>query len=479
MSDVLRRPSGQLRARTALSVTTLLLALAGCTTPPMAPPTVETPAGNASVVISPRWWTAFQDPKLDALVDEALAANLDLALAATRVDEARAQLGVARAYLFPGLDLVTGAGRSRLSQVSGGEPFTGNPVSNTFNLGLNAAYEVDLWGKVRSNFKAADQSLQATEFDRDVIRIAVAAEVARSYFSLVSADAELAVLIDTLATRDESVQLQRDRYDAGLSSEFDLRSAEAERASVVADIATATRIQKTVEAALATLLGRNPREVYTPVVERSEVARAAATVPPIPEGLPSDLLAQRPDVRRQEARLAASDYKVSEARARFFPSIVLTGTYGSESSSLGNLFTGPAAVWSFAAGLTQPIFAAGLIKSQFEEAEARRDQATVVYRQTVQVAFREAHDAFVAYGSARAAFVAQTERRDRLAQALELAQLRYKAGYSPYLEVLDSQRSLLRAETDRIIAARNLRTAIVDINKSLGGGWQTEAVAIR
>lgn len=457
-----------------VSVAALSL-LSACTTTPPPPPALDVPQGSAANVVSPNWWTAFNDPRLDQLINEALTANLDLRAATARVDEARALLGMSRSYLFPSLDLNATAGRQRLSQV-GAEPLTGiNPVSNLYGVGLSASYEIDLWGRIRSGVNASSENLQASEFDRDAIRISIAAEVARSYFSLVSADAELAVLRDTLVTRDESVQLQRDRYDAGLNSEFDLRSAEAERAAVIADIGTATRVQKTIEAALATLLGRSPRAVYLPSIDRSPVAQAAATVPPIPEGLPSDLLAQRPDIRRSEAQLAAADYRISEARAQFFPSLVLTGTYGSQSNALGNLFSGPAAVWSYAAGLVQPIFAAGFIYYQVQATEARRDQVAIGYQQTVQTAFREVHDAFVAYGTARDVFAAQTERRDRLAQALEFAQLRYKAGYSPYLEVLDSQRSLLRAETDRIIAARNLRSAIIDINKSLGGGWNLVA----
>jgi outer membrane protein, multidrug efflux system len=360
----------------------------------------------------------------------------------------------------------------------GAQPLFGiDPVSNTYSAGLRASWEVDLWGRIRSGANASAQTLAATEFDREAIRIAVAAETARSYFSLVSADAELAVLRDTLVTREESVRLQRHRYEAGVSGEFELHSAEAERASVAADVATALRIQTTIESALAALLGRSPREIYVPAVDRSEVARAAAVVPEVPAGLPSNLLAQRPDIRRSEALLAASDYRVSEARSYYFPSLVLTGSYGSESAQLGNLFSGPAAVWSIAAAVTQPIFQAGRIGAQVDAAEARREQALVAYRQTVQTAFREAHDAFVLHRTAREAFIAQTERRDQLTQALELAQLRYKSGYSPYIEVLDAQRTLLRAETDRIIAARNLRAAVVDINKSLGGGWQSEQLA--
>jgi multidrug efflux system outer membrane protein len=470
-------PELSVRRAGRIAVAALVLALAGCTSTPTAPDPGSLPAGESANRVASEWWREFRDPKLDALVAEALAANLDLRLATARVDEARALLTAARSALYPAVDATAAASRQRLSQV-GPQPLFGiDPISNNYGAGLRASWEIDLWGRIRSGANASAQTLAATEFDREAIRISVAAETARSYFSLVAADAELAVLRETLVTREESVQLQKDRYDAGVSGEFELRSAEAERASVVANVATAQQIQKTIEAALAALLGRSARDIYAPEVDRSEASRAAAVVPEIPAGLPSDLLAQRPDIRRSESLLAASDYRVSEARSYYFPSLVLTGTYGSESAQLGNLFSGPAAVWSVAAALTQPIFQAGLIGAQVDAAEARREQALVAYQQTVRTAFREAHDAFVAHRTARDAFVAQTERRDRLAQALELAELRYKAGYSPYIEVLDAQRTLLRAETDRIIAARNLRSAVIDINKSLGGGWQFDRIA--
>jgi multidrug efflux system outer membrane protein len=456
------------------------IVLAACaTTPPSPPPAQDVPPGDAANVVAPDWWKAFGDPQLDALVDEALANNLDLKLAIARIEEARGLYAYARSGLFPSLDLQVGASRAKISGVGSTPLPAGTPlVSNSYSIGLSAAYEVDLFGRVRSNVAAAEQDLLASQFARDTVQIAVASETARNYYALRAADAQLSVLRETLATREQTVTLQRDRNQAGVIGELDLRQAEAERASVAADIATTERAQQTFEAALAVLVGRSPRAIFaTDIARRETTSRTIEPPPEVPAGLPSNLLEQRPDIHAAETRLAAADYRISEARAQYFPSIILTGAYGGASAALGDLFIGPARVWSLAAALTQPIFRAGQITAQVDIAKARREQALVGYQQSVQTAFREAHDAFVGQRTSRDAFDAQSERRDRIAHALELAQLRYEAGYSPFLEVLDAQRNLLAAERARIDAARDLRISIVDVYRSLGGGWRPDAMA--
>jgi multidrug efflux system outer membrane protein len=285
------------------------------------------------------------------------------------------------------------------------------------------------------------------------------------------------LLRDTLKLRDESVSLQRERFEAGVAGQLDLRQAEAERAAVVANIATAQRAAGLLEAALAVLAGRTPREVFAPAVERGDSARRLLAVPEIPEGLPSGLLERRPDVRRIEAELAAASLRIDAARADYFPSLSLTGFLGSESAALRNLFSGPAFAWSIGAGLLQPLIGLKAIEANVEAQQARREEALVVYRQTVQLAFRETHDALVVNRTAREALAAQAQRREQLAQALELADLRYRSGYSGYLEVLDAQRQLLQAQTLEIDAARDARNALVDLARALGGGWSPESFA--
>ncbi|HEX8012711.1 MAG TPA: efflux transporter outer membrane subunit [Casimicrobiaceae bacterium] len=461
--------------RKTLLAVALLAAVAGCTTTPTAPPQLDLPAGTAANPALERWWLAFNDPKLDRLVDEALAKNLDLRAAISRIDSARAQVKLAQADLYPTVNLGVDATRSRQSQVGAVPLFGVPPVSNDYRVGVNAAYEVDLWGKFRTATRAAQDDLLASQYARETVRSVVGAEVAQTYFQLLAADAQLKLLEDTLKTRTETVALQRDRYQGGVIGEYDLATAEAERAAVAADVAATRRAIAQYESALAVLLGRSPREVFEAKVARdAEMARLLG-VPNLPEGLPSNLLERRPDIRSAEAQLAGANRRIDVARADYFPSLTLTGAYGSESAALRNLFTGPAAIWSIGAALAQPLLGLKAIESNVEAKTARRDQTVIAYEQTVQTAFKETHDALVANQTTRDALAAQTERVTRLQRALELAELRYRSGYSPYLEVLDAQRQLLQAQTQQIMAARDVRIAAVDLAKAMGGGWDYQA----
>ena len=269
--------------------------------------------------------------------------------------------------------------------------------------------------------------------------------------------------------------MQRDRYQGGVIGEYDLAQSEAERSAVVADVATTRRAIAQYESALAVLLGRTPREVFEPKLERDSEMLRLLGVPTLPEGLPSNLLARRPDIRTAEAQLAGANRRIDVARADYFPSLSLTGSYGSESAALKNLFTGPAAIWSIGAALVQPLIGLKAIEANVEAKTAQRDQTVISYQQTVQVAFKETHDALSANQTTREALAAQTERVNRLQRAVELADLRYRSGYSPYLEVLDAQRQLLQAQTLQINAARDVRLAVVDLAKAMGGGWEYSA----
>jgi multidrug efflux system outer membrane protein len=217
--------------------------------------------------------------------------------------------------------------------------------------------------------------------------------------------------------------------------------------------------------------------VFAPEVARGRPIALAASVPTLPSGLPSGLLERRPDIRRSEALLAASDLRITQARADYFPAVSLTGSYGSESAALANLFTSPAGIWSLGLALVQPIIGIKRVTAQVDAATARRDAAMIDYRQTVQTAFREVHDALVVNRTSREVLEAETARRDQVAKALEVANLRYDAGRTSFLEVLDAQRTLLVAETERIAAARDARLSIVGFAKALGGGWSAEAFA--
>ena len=416
--------------------------LAGCAVTQPAPPQLELPAPTATAeqnALLERWWVAFNDPVLTALIDEAMANNLDLKSSLARIELARAQVLLAQSNLYPSINLTAGASRSRISGV-GSQPLpAGTPlISENYRVGLEMSYELDLWGKYRSGALAAANDLVASRYYRETARITVAADVANAYFRLRAADALLDVLEETRKARTDTVGLQQDRFQGGVIGEYDLRQAEAELSAVVADIARARQAIGLTEGALATLTGRSPRAVFTPEIARGASIAAATAVPQLPSGLPSGLLERRPDIQRAEAELAASDLRIQQARANYFPDLTLTGAFGSESAALSNLFTSPATVWGFGLALVQPILALKSIEASVTAATARRDAVTVQYQQTVQTAFREVHDALVTNGTAR---------------------------------------DVLAAETLRIVAARDARISIVDFAKSLGSGWNQERFA--
>ena len=449
------------------------LALGGCASTPTAPPKLDLPTATDTDPNLERWWTAFNDTTLTALVEEALANNLDLKAALARIELAKAQVLLAQSAQFPTVDLDVNAYRSRATQVGSNPLPPGYSAYTTdYLVGLQASYEVDLWGKYRTTTAAAQNDLLASEYGRETVRTMVAAQVAQTYFALLAADAELIVLQDTLKTRDETVELQRDRYQAGVIGDYDFVQAEAERAAVASDIALAQRVDAQYESALAVVLGRSPREVFDPRVTRDVETVRLLAVPTIPSGLPSNLLERRPDIKSVEKQLAAANQRIDAARADYFPSLSLTGEYGSEAGLLKNLFTGPAVIWSIAGALAQPLIGLQGIEANVLAKTANRDAVVVQYQQTVQGAFKDVHDALVASETTRNALAAQTVRKNKLTQALELSNLRYTSGYSPYLEVLDTQRLLLQAQTLQIFAARDVRLAAVDLAKALGGGWQ-------
>ena len=458
----------------ALAITA---ALAACASTERGAPPVDLPPTDAATVPGiDRWWTQFNDPQLSALIEEALAANLDLRIAVARIEEARANLQLARSFQLPTVDADASVSRTRRSDAV--EPrFPGPLITNHYALGLNASYEVDFWGRLAAGTRAAQASLLSTRYAAEVVRTVLAAQVANAYFQLLGYDAELKLSLDTLATRVESVKLQKDRYDAGLIGDYELRLADAERATVAASIPPLERAVAQTEAALAVLAGRSARGVFTPVVLRTDQLIVADTGPAVPEGLPSDMLDRRPDIRQAEADLVAANARITEARAQYFPALSLTARFGSESSDLSNLFSGPALIWSVAGSVFQPIFAGGRISSQVDAATSRREQAEYAYVRAVQGAFRDAHDALVAHRSARESYLAQEDRRAQFAEALRLSELRNRAGYVSYIEILDNQRNLLEAERQRILALRARQSALVDVYKALGGGWSPEQFA--
>ena len=450
--------------------------LEGCSMwPAFQKPQSDLPAAwrNAPVqplAIGERWWTLYNDAALDALVAEAFEHNRDLALAVARVDEARAQVRVANAQLFPSIDATAQRDRTRSSEVAP-IPIPANALErNSYRAQLNVSYELDLWGRLRGAGNAARAELLATEAARDTVRVALGADVVRGYFNLLALDEQVAVTRRTLALREDNLRLQRVRNTAGLTNDFQLRQLEAELAAAQAQLPALERSRTAEELALAVLLGRSPRAIVESVVKRG-TDNSVAPPPLAPEGLPSDLLLRRPDIVQAEQRLAAVHARIANARAAMFPRIALTGYLGSESRALSDLLSGPALIWQLAFGLTQPIFQAGRLKGEIDAVKAREQQALAQYQKAVQEAFREVQQALSAQTRSREIFEAETARATALRDTLRLARIRYDNGLVSQLEVIDAERNLLTADLNRADALRARRVATADLVRALGGGW--------
>lgn len=450
--------------------------LAGCSMgPAYERPVTELPeAWNAvpaqgKPMAGERWWSIYGDATLDLLVTEALAGNQDLALATARLDEARAIARIADAELVPSVDAAFQRDRTRRSN-STATQFPGALENNNYRAQLNVSYELDLWGRLRNSAKAARADLLASTAARETVRIALTAEVARSYYALVAYDAQVVATRRSLKLRQDDFKLQRIRADSGLINEFTLRQLEAEVAAAQAQVPALERRRTGEELALGVLLGRSPRALINESVNRSAEYNQPAT-PVVPADLPSSLLLRRPDVVSAEQQLIAANARIGAARAALFPRIGLSGYLGSESAALSDLFSGPAQIWSLGFALAQPIFQGGRLFGEIEVVEARERQALAQYQKTLQNAFRETHDALVAQTKAREVFEAETARAAALTESLRLARIRYVNGLTSQLEVLDAERNLLNAELNRADALRAQRAAVADVVRALGGGW--------
>ena len=449
--------------------------LAGCSLQPKyEKPAAELP--DAWTEIAPRfaedgrWWTIYSDPALEKVVDEALAGNGDLLIAAARVDEARALLGEASSFLWPTVDAQAAVSRQQIStRTATTFPGIQREYSN-HRATLNVSYELDLFGRLRSNAAAARAELQASEASREAVRLALAAQVAKSYFALRSFDEQVSLTRRTVALREEALGLQRKRFQGGVISEYELRQLEAEAAAVRAQLPPLEREREREEVALSVLLGRSPKQVFEGFVQVKQASDEAPGPPAVPSGLPSELLLRRPDLVEAERQLAAANARIGVARAEMFPSISLTAFLGSESAALSNLFSGgAAATWQVAAAVTQPIFAGGRLKARTEQAEARERAVVAQYQQAIRSAFGEVRTALIAQSRARESYDAESARVAALAETLRLARLRYQNGVASQLDVLDAERGLLAAQTARIEALRAHRAAVADLFRALGG----------
>ena len=454
--------------------TSLFLLLAACSTAPKYErPAVELPAAwkqnGPRYAEDGRWWRIYNDEPLDRLVDEGLKGNADLLIAAARIDEARGILAEIQGGYYPTLDARAGALRQKTSQRTA-TAFPGFPTQySDYRAALHVSYDLDLFGRIRSSADAARAEINASEASRDAIRLALAAQITKSYFALRSFDEQVELTRRTVTLREEALGLQRKRFQGGLISEYELRQLEAETAAVRTLLPPLEREREREEAALGVLLGRSPRLIFEGGVTRTLAYDEMPGPAVVPPGIPSELLLRRPDLVQAEQQLVAANARIGVARADMFPSISLTGFYGRESASLSTLFNGPAAIWQIAAGITQPIFAGGRLAARTDQAEARQRALVAQYQKTIQTAFSEVRTALAVQTRSRESFDAESTRASALADTLRLARLRYQNGVASQLDVIDAERGLLAARIARIEALRAQRAAVADLFRALGG----------
>lgn len=462
-------------SHTILSVGIVLGLSSGCTVgPDYKRPTVPEPSAYRGVTadrtITPavtsfgdeKWWNAFQDDALRTLIRAALQENYDVRIAAARILEARAFLGITHADQLPDVSAAASVVNERSPAVAGRPPAETSPTT----LSASFAWELDFWGKFRRATEAARANLLSEEWAQRHVVSTLISDVASAYFQLREQDLELEISRGTLASRQDSLRLTKLLADGGATSMLDVRQAEQlvfGASAVISDLEQRIEQQENF---ISILVGRNPGAIV-----RGQALVEQSHPPEVPAGLPSSLLERRPDIRQAEAQLVAANAQIGVAKADYFPQISLTAVGGYQSSALTRLFTAPAGFWTLGAGALQPIFEGGRIRNRVRATEARTQEATLIYQRTVQQAFREVSDALVAYRKSQEVRVQQQQLTSAAEDATRLSNMRYRGGAASYLEVLDGETRFFAAQLS--LAQSQLRElqAFVQIYRSLGGGW--------
>lgn len=424
------------------------------------------PDAAAQTVVSigdEKWWAVFQDEQLQKLIRQALVDNYDVRIAAARVLEAQAALGITRADQFPTITAGASTSNERFAKTAITPAFETSPAQ--VNLAL--FWELDFWGKFRRATEAARANLLATDWGRKAVISSLVSNIASAYFQLLELDMEMEISNRTLQSRQESLRLVKVRNAGGTTALVEVRQSEELLYTAAAQIPDLERRIEQQENAISILLGHNP----SPVIRGKPLVDTVVS-PTVPAGLPSSLLERRPDIQLAEQQLVAANARIGVAKAAYYPQIVLTALGGFQSPSLTNLFTGPAGIWSFGAQLTQPIFEGGRIRSGVRLSEAQQQEALLIYEQSVQQAFREVSDSLTAYQKNQDFREQQALLTAAALDATRLANIRYRGGVTSYLEVLDSDTLSFTAELNLAQADLNERLAMVQLYNALGGGWQ-------
>jgi len=428
------------------------------------------PAMDQTSIGDLKWFEVFKDQELQNLIRTAMIRNYDLRAAVARIDASRANLGLARSEQFPQFEAssdVTSFRNSQTGQFGAIPGQTGRSRSIGSVLLNLLSFELDVWGRVRQQTKAARAELRASEEDRKAVMTTVVADVAGQYFTLLELDSELDIAKRTLATREDSLRLIKARQQGGVATMLDVRQAEELVYQATQTIPDTERLIEQTENQINLLLGNNPA-----AITRGRTLTQQEELPVVPAGVPSSLLERRPDIRAAEQNLIAQKALVSAAKKAYFPRISLTGFLGFQSDQLSGLFSGPSRAWTFIPQITQPIFTGGRLKSDVNFAKAQQQLALIQYQQTIQNAFREVSDALVQYRKFKEIRVQQGLLVDTLRDRSKLAYLRYEGGVDTLLNALDADRELFNAELDLTQTKRNELLSLVQLYKALGGGWQ-------
>lgn len=424
----------------------------------------EQPTGTSPASLGDqKWWEIFQDKELQGLIRTALQNNYDVRIAAARILEARAQLGITRADQFPSL---SGGGNITSQRLAASGLIPGFQQT-TGQLNVSAAWNLDFWGKYRRATEAARATLLANEWARQEVIATLVANVASGYFQLRELDLALDISKRTLSSRKDSLELTTLLTEHGIDTMLDQRQAEQLVYTAAAQVPDLERQIEQQENTLSVLLGNNPG-----AIPRGLGLTEQPHAPEVPAGLPSALLKRRPDIHEAEQNLIAANAQIGVARAAYFPQISLTGTGGYQSSALTSLFTGPAGIWNFGGSFTQPIFEGGRLKNNVRLAEAQREQMLLTYQQAIQGAFREVSNALVAYRKNREFRIQEEKLTESAQDAAKLSEQRFKAGATDYLEVLTNETNYFNDQLTLAQAQNNEVQALVQLYQALGGGWQ-------
>jgi len=419
--------------------------------------------GAAASFGDEKWWEVFQDAQLQSLIRTALQQNYDVRIAASRILQAQAELGITRSNELPSAAAIAIGNGSRNAK----SKFFNEYYESYTELGLGFQWNLDFWGKYRRATEAARDQLLANEWARKAVIDSLVANVASAYFTLRELDLQIEISRRTLASDQDSLRLTQLLVDHGRTSLLDVRQAEQLVFNASGEIPNIEKQIEQQENLISILLGENPGGVA-----RGMELTAQPHPPEVPAGLPSSLLDRRPDIREAEAQLMSMNAQIGVAKAAYFPAITLTGVGGVQSIALSQLFTGPAGLWSFTGQLAQPLYAGGSLRGGVKLAEAQREQAALTYQQTIQQAFREVSNALIAYAKDQE-FRKQQELLTRSAEdASRLSDLRYRGGASSYLEVIDADTRYYSAELTLAQAQLNEMLDYVELYRALGGGWQ-------